>query len=42
VGPLNALQLGLLLIAAGAVTYAVAGRRRIRQPESAGGLSRLP
>ena len=35
VGPINALQLGLLLIAAGVVTYALMGRRRAEQRESA-------
>ena len=35
VGPLSALQLGVLLIAAGVVTYALAGRRRVLQKAGA-------
>ena len=35
VGPLSALQLGGLLIAAGVVTYALAGRRRVLQKAGA-------
>jgi amino acid transporter len=42
VGPLSALQLGLLLIAVGVVTYVVTGRRRVSQQECTGGSSRLP
>lgn len=41
VGPLSALQLGLLLIAAGVATYAVAGRRRVFQAARADESSRL-